>query len=65
MVMPVPDRCDDNIASNERHLLALDCGETFAIDDESSCEGKMSVCWRCLARIDDLKTSINSVCCVW
>jgi hypothetical protein len=65
MVMPVPDRCNDNITSDKRHLLAFDCCETFTIYDEASSEGKMSMCWGCFTRVDDLKTSINSICCVW
>ena len=64
VVMPVPDRCDNNISSNKRHLLSLDSSETFTIHDEATGKGKMSVCWGSLARVDDLQAAIDGVCSI-
>lgn len=64
MIMPVPCRRNDNIAASQGHLFSFNSREALAVDDESEGERDVPVRRSSLARVDDLKSTIDGVCCV-
>lgn len=62
VIVPMPIRCDDDIATYERQLLALNGGESLAVDDEAKRRGDMSMGRRRLSRVDKLQAGVDGVC---
>jgi hypothetical protein len=52
MIMPVPCRRKNNIATGKRHLFALDSGETIAVNNEPARIGDVAMGRGCLSRVD-------------
>ncbi len=62
VVVPMPIRCDDHIAAREGQLLALNGGESLAIDDEAKRRRDMSMGRRRLSGVDELQAGVDGVC---
>lgn len=62
VIVPMPIRCDDDVATCEGQLLTLNSGESLAVDDEAKRRGDMSMGRRRLSRVDKLQAGVDGVC---
>lgn len=65
MVVPMPCGRYDHVATSQWHLLALNCSEALAIDDEAAREGNMPMRRCSLAGLYYLQATIDSIGSVW
>lgn len=62
VAVPMPIRCDDHIAAREGQLLALNGGESLAVDDKAKRRRDMSMGRRRLSGVDELQAGVDGVC---
>jgi hypothetical protein len=61
VIMPVPRRCEDDVAALEGHLLPLHGSGALAVDDEAARVGDVSMGRGYLAGVDDLQAGVYGV----
>ena len=62
VIVPMPIRSDDDVATCEGQLLALNSGESLTVDDEAKRRRDMSMGRRRLSGVDELQAGVDGVC---
>lgn len=66
MIMPIPNRRKNDIASFHSHTLPMDSRKpSFTLDDETHGECNVTVGWCCLVWHDELETTVDRVGGIW